>query len=104
MAGGLDEHWCKQADNGLIAPDAVLYLHMPVADTLTRQEFGKERFEQPDVQQTVKTMFEERLQPTVQVPWHSVSVADRTIAAVHETVWELVQNIKTSDALRTVCW
>lgn len=44
-AKGLDFNWCKNAENGLLKPDLVLYLNMSALAIAKRGGFGEERFE-----------------------------------------------------------
>lgn len=55
---GLDLAWCKSTDAGLPAPDALIYLHMPVEETLKRAGFGGERYEKTDFQKEVQRNYE----------------------------------------------
>ena len=50
---GLDLAWCKSTDAGLPAPDALIYLQMPVEESLKRAGFGGERYEKTEFQKEV---------------------------------------------------
>ena len=41
----MDSKWCWEPEVGLLAPDAVIYLDMPIEDAAKRGEFGGERYE-----------------------------------------------------------
>jgi dTMP kinase len=56
-AKGLSIEWCKAADEGLIAPDIVFYLDMPVEVALKRGEFGMERYEDEIFQRKVQEAY-----------------------------------------------
>jgi dTMP kinase len=43
-AKGLDLEWCKNPDRGLPAPDAIIYLDMPIEEAAKRGDFGEERY------------------------------------------------------------
>ncbi len=45
--------WCKRGDQGLPAPDLVIFLELSVDQAKRRAEFGKERYEKEDFQQRV---------------------------------------------------
>ena len=47
---GLDLEWCKAPERGLLRPDAVLYLNMPIEAAQKRGGFGEERYETSDLQ------------------------------------------------------
>ena len=55
---GLDLDWCKSTDAGLPAPDALIYLQMPVEETLKRAGFGGERYEKTEFQKEVQKNYE----------------------------------------------
>ena len=55
---GLDLEWCKSTDAGLPAPDALIYLEMPVEETLKRDGFGGERYEKTEFQREVVKNYE----------------------------------------------
>ena len=61
---GLDLEWCKSTDAGLPAPDALVYLQMPVEDTLKRDGFGGERYEKIEFQKEVKRNYEKLSSPS----------------------------------------
>jgi len=54
---GLDLEWCKAPDSGLLAPDVVIFLKLPIEAALKRGEFGKERYEKIEIQQRVQKNF-----------------------------------------------
>jgi len=41
----MDAKWCWEPEVGLLAPDAIIYLDMPIEDAAKRGEFGGERYE-----------------------------------------------------------
>ena len=56
-AKGMDFEWCKACDTGLLAPDCVIYLDMPVEEAAQRGNYGEERYEKIDFQRTVRERF-----------------------------------------------
>ena len=55
---GLDLEWCKAPERGLLRPDAVLYLNMPIEAAQKRGGFGEELYETSDLQKAVRANFE----------------------------------------------
>lgn len=49
--------WCKAPDRGLIKPDAIFLLDLPVQVAMLRADFGKERFETEAFQLKVKSAY-----------------------------------------------
>ncbi|KAM3584239.1 Thymidylate kinase [Umbelopsis sp. WA50703] len=49
-AKGLDISWCKNPDIGLLTPDLVLFLDLPIESAEKRGGFGEERYEKRDMQ------------------------------------------------------
>jgi dTMP kinase len=52
-----DLQWCKFPDSGLIAPDVVLYLDMPLEEASKRGEYGGERYEKLEFQKEVSNVY-----------------------------------------------
>ena len=75
---GLDLEWCKAPERGLLRPDAVLYLDMPVEAAKTRGGFGEERYETGELQERVRENFR-----TLREDWWTVVDASGTIDDVH---------------------
>lgn len=75
---GLDLEWCKAPERGLLRPDAVLYLDMPVDAAKTRGGFGEERYETGELQERVRENFR-----TLREDWWTVVDASGTIDDVH---------------------
>ena len=55
---GLDLEWCKAPERGLLRPDCVLYLDVPVDQAEKRGGFGEERYETTELQKNVRANFE----------------------------------------------
>ena len=76
---GLDLEWCKSPERGLVRPDAVLYLNMPIDAARGRGGFGEERYETETLQREVRAQFEKLTED-----WWTVVDADRTVEQVAE--------------------
>ena len=76
---GLDLEWCKSPERGLVRPDAVLYLNMPIDAARRRGGFGEERYETETLQREVRAQFEKLTED-----WWTVVNADRTVEQVAE--------------------
>eukprot|EP00239_Pterosperma_sp_CCMP1384_P007212 CAMPEP_0197848984 /NCGR_PEP_ID=MMETSP1438-20131217/10576_1 /TAXON_ID=1461541 /ORGANISM="Pterosperma sp., Strain CCMP1384" /LENGTH=216 /DNA_ID=CAMNT_0043461473 /DNA_START=121 /DNA_END=771 /DNA_ORIENTATION=- len=79
---GLDLEWCKAPEKGLIAPDVVLYLQVPVDVAAKRGGYGEERYEKAEFQKTVGEQFEQLKDDK----WHVIDAS-----ADLDTVTEQVQ-------------
>lgn len=75
---GLDLEWCKAPERGLLRPDAVLYLDMPVDAAKTRGGFGEERYETGELQERVREHFR-----VLREDWWTIIDASGTIDDVH---------------------
>lgn len=51
---GLSMDWCKAPESGLPAPDALIYLQIPINEALQRAGFGEERYESVEMQKEVR--------------------------------------------------
>ncbi|OZJ02075.1 hypothetical protein BZG36_04960 [Bifiguratus adelaidae] len=58
-AKGLDLTWCKSCDVGLITPDVVIFLDLPIEDAMKRGGFGEERYEKKEMQIKTRQKFME---------------------------------------------
>ncbi|KAG2226027.1 hypothetical protein INT45_002493, partial [Circinella minor] len=56
-AKGLDLEWCKHPDVGLLIPDKVLFLDLPIEKAEQRGGFGVERYETRELQIKVRDLF-----------------------------------------------
>ncbi|KAL6751258.1 P-loop containing nucleoside triphosphate hydrolase protein [Haematococcus lacustris] len=79
---GLDVPFCKACDEGLLAPDKVLYLKVSIESSAARGGFGQERYEVPEMQSRVQAFFEQLHDPS----WVDIQ-ADASIEAVHNQIW-----------------
>ena len=76
---GLDLEWCKAPERGLLRPDAVLYLNMPIEAAQKRGGFGEERYETSDLQKAVRANFEQLTED-----WWTIVDATGTVEEVAE--------------------
>ena len=53
----LSLEWCKTPDEGLLAPDVVLFMDLTVDQAMERGNFGDERYEKEEFQRTVRDTF-----------------------------------------------
>ena len=74
---GLDLEWCMAPEKGLLAPDAVLYLNMPIDAALSRGGFGEERYETKELQVEVRKTFAQLTET-----WWTVVDANRSVEEV----------------------
>ena len=75
----MDLEWCKAPERGLLRPDAVLYLNMPIEAAQKRGGFGEERYETSDLQKAVRANFEQLTED-----WWTIVDATGTVEEVAE--------------------
>lgn len=80
-AKGLDISWCRNPDIGLLTPDLVLFLDLPIESAERRGGFGEERYEKRDMQIKVRELF---LQ--MQDPLWKIIDADRSMSAIEQDI------------------
>ena len=89
---GLTLDWCKVADEGLPAPDIILYMNLSAAAAEKRGGFGEERYDGSEVQAAVRTRFAQ-LREAIQVAspgvWLDVE-ADGAVADIHAAIVKAV--------------
>ncbi|KAI9314415.1 deoxythymidylate kinase [Dichotomocladium elegans] len=90
-AKGLDLEWCKHPDVGLLVPDVVLFLDLPIDEAEKRGGFGEERYETRELQVKVRQQFMALKEPS----WKMIQ-ANRSMDAVHEDMWQAVHKILSS--------
>lgn len=74
-------NWCKQPDLGLPKPDCVVLLKVSKSQQETRNNWGKEIFEQDDFQTRVNANYEQLKDDT----WIAVN-ADQDVTAIHSEI------------------
>ena len=93
---GLDMAWCAAPDEGLPAPDAVLFMDLPPAEQGSRGGFGVERYEKPAFQTAVRAAFLKFKESTPQsLTWVDMDAAG-TIEEVGKRVDAVIEPIITS--------
>lgn len=94
-AKGYDLEWCKNPDVGLPAPDAIIFLDMPIEEAAKRGDFGEERYEKIDFQKAVRECYMElkKQDEARNVPWNIIN-ANQTIEAVEKDVREIVDKVR----------
>ncbi|KAI9490682.1 thymidylate kinase-like protein [Zychaea mexicana] len=99
-AKGLDLEWCKNPDKGLLIPDKVLFLDLPIEKAEQRGGFGEERYETRELQTKVRDIFMQLKEDS----WKIID-ADQTMEAVQEEMWNTVKELKPdSEEPRTGLW
>mmetsp|Transcript_1758 Transcript_1758/g.2708 ORF Transcript_1758/g.2708 Transcript_1758/m.2708 type:complete len:269 (-) Transcript_1758:643-1449(-) len=90
---GLSLDWCKAADIGLPAPDAVIFLDICQEEAEKRGGFGGERYEKRDMQIRVRKRFADlqALEDSVNgTPWYMIN-AQQSAERVHSDIQQVVQ-------------
>ena len=90
-AKGLDLDWCKSCDEGLIAPDCIIYLDMSVEDAAKRGNYGEERYEKEEFQRAVRARFME-LRSRDTVPWFVLD-ATQSKESIHESISAIASEV-----------
>jgi len=94
-AKGLDFSWCQTPDIGLPIPDGVFFLHIDESVGASRSNFGDERYENADMQASVRNVFrKESLRAGVN--WHDVDGA-RDINVIHSEIFGAVQDVSKAE-------
>ena len=55
----MDSEWCRSCDKGLLKPDRVFFLDLPMEEVSRRGGFGEERYETAQFQTKVRRCFDE---------------------------------------------
>jgi dTMP kinase len=84
---GLDANWCKQSEQGIIAPDTIFLCDISPEEASRRSGFGDERYEQLDLQTRVYA----QMQQLRQSDW-TVIDARQSEQQMHEQIVEVAQN------------
>ena len=90
--------WCASPDRGLPAPDAVLYLDLPIEAAMLRGQFGDERYEKEEFQRKVAKNFKLLMAKD----GTTSSVAGGALAnSDEETPWHILDASKGMDELHS---
>ena len=57
VAKGLDYSWCESSDMGLLQPDIIFYLDLPIEEASKRGHYGEELFENEIFQRKVQEAY-----------------------------------------------
>ncbi|TPX69062.1 dTMP kinase [Spizellomyces sp. 'palustris'] len=94
-AKGLDINWSKGPDKGLLTPDLVIYMEIPIEVAATRGGFGGERYEKIEFQEKVRGIFKQLKE---QDPTWRVIDAGRPVEEIQKdivgTVLEVIERVK----------
>eukprot|EP00189_Rhodosorus_marinus_P004962 CAMPEP_0113957344 /NCGR_PEP_ID=MMETSP0011_2-20120614/2718_1 /TAXON_ID=101924 /ORGANISM="Rhodosorus marinus" /LENGTH=216 /DNA_ID=CAMNT_0000967897 /DNA_START=76 /DNA_END=726 /DNA_ORIENTATION=+ /assembly_acc=CAM_ASM_000156 len=88
-AKGIDLSWCKQCDRGLPAPDAVLFVSLPLKLAASRGTFGSEKYETIGMQEQVLKVFEEL---STAENWYQID-GSGNVDEVHEKCIKVVDDV-----------
>jgi dTMP kinase len=92
----MDVEWCKSPDRGLPAPDAVIFLELPIEDATQRGDFGNERYEEKNFQKSVRERFDSLQKADEKlIPWFTLD-ARRTIDELHEEIKSIASDVMTN--------
>jgi dTMP kinase len=89
---GMDVEWCYAPEKGLPAPDAILYLDLPIEKAMKRGEFGAERYEKEEFQKKVRDNFFQMMKEGPQELWN-VMDADQTIEELEVQIQEVAKKV-----------
>mmetsp|Transcript_8852 Transcript_8852/g.17352 ORF Transcript_8852/g.17352 Transcript_8852/m.17352 type:complete len:237 (-) Transcript_8852:83-793(-) len=84
---GYEIEWCYQPEVGMIEPDIVVWLDMPLEDVKTRGGFGNERYEKMEMQGKVQGIFKMFSESNLD-KWKYVD-ARGTIDEIHEKILKI---------------
>jgi dTMP kinase len=89
---GMDVDWCFAPEKGLPAPDAIIYLDLPIEKAMLRGQFGEERYEKENFQRLVRDNFFEMMKQGDKDLWNVID-ADQTIEEVEAQIHEIVAKV-----------
>eukprot|EP00474_Spongospora_subterranea_P001039 CRZ01497.1 hypothetical protein [Spongospora subterranea] len=87
VAKGLDMDWCRSCDIGLPSPDVTFLLDMPCEESKQRGGYGRERYENDEMQIHVRRIFQ-----MLQRPEWKIINASRPVDVVHNEIRTLVNS------------
>ena len=105
-AKGLDIEWCKAPDHGLLKPDAVFFLDLPVAEAKLRGNYGEERYERESFQLRVQQQYTILRMGDGGWSWH-VFDARKTPDELGDELFERANRViarSRTEALGTLAW
>lgn len=100
---GLDVQWCKNPDAGLPRPDAVLFLTLPIEVSMSRGNFGNERYEKEETQRKVSSLFENVMREKDWKIIDATPTADKVEEQILKVVLEVVAK-ERKDEIDVISW
>ncbi|XP_046853431.1 thymidylate kinase-like [Xenia sp. Carnegie-2017] len=93
--------WCKMADSGLIAPDVVLFLDLPLEEAAKRGKYGDERYENLEFQRKVSDVYSRLKEQN----WKILN-ASQSIDDLQDEIREIVEDVmnNTTDKKLQTLW
>ncbi|XP_065055728.1 thymidylate kinase-like isoform X2 [Rhopilema esculentum] len=88
-AKGFSIEWCKGSDRGIIAPDIVFYLDLPLKEASGRGGYGEERYETKSFQEKVYEVYQKLKDDN----WKIIN-ADRKIDEIHDEILEFAMDLR----------
>jgi dTMP kinase len=86
--------WAINSDKGLLKPDVVIYLSLPIEEIAKRSNFGKEVFETENFQARVEEIYETLAEDR----WEVVYVKNMSINEVHTRVRDIITKLNISSS------
>lgn len=99
-AKGMNANWCRTCDQGLPAPDCIIYLDLSVEEAAKRGNYGEERYEKEEFQKVVRQQFSflqeadgKKCQSdlTSTPVWHVLD-AGRSIEDIHQEIIKIAES------------
>jgi dTMP kinase len=87
--GTLTMDFCKSSDEGLPAPDIIIYLDLPVSKAKNRGNFGQERYEIVEFQEKVYKNYQELQKNTPSSVWYNVD-AEKKMDQLHMNIRDII--------------
>lgn len=88
--------WCVASDIGLPAPDAIVYLSVPVSVAKERGEYGRERYEVPEYQEKVANAYSALSRVYRNNTWHTIDATrdvDEVTTAIVDRILPIVRSV-----------
>ena len=99
---GMDVDWCYAPEKGLPAPDAIVYLDLPVEKAMQRGQFGEERYEKEEFQKVVRDNFFEMMKQQPEL-WTKID-ADQSIEDVEKEIHTVVEKALEEAAAKPIAY
>ena len=97
---GMEVDWCFAPEKGLPAPDAIVYLDLPVEKAMQRGQFGEERYEKEEFQKVVRDNFFEMMKQQPEL-WTKID-ADQSIEDVEKEIHTVVEKALEEAAAKPI--